>query len=215
MPSMCQTALCLALYIYYLSLLRSPGKLNTSSCRLINVRTKILTPKPMFSPHYVMLSSYMWVLSCPFHLLVGSCFSRFLSLNGYSENGSYEPLSLLCFSWKGKISLGQCFFGFKTQSQTKTTYGPSLHRMPNGYKISVLIFKATICSYNVFVLIRNMCHLGADNLQRSVHSSGTRRKILFFFGNVGTSSGQLNEFQPPLVPFQFSNLIQGATCPVQ
>lgn len=94
-------------------------------------------------------------------------------------------------------------------------YGPSLHRVPNGSKISVLIFKATICSYNVFVLIRNICHLGADSLQKSVHSSGTRRKILFFLGNVGTSSGQLNEFQPPLVPFQFGNLVQGAACPVQ
>lgn len=56
---------------------------------------------------------------------------------------------------------------------------------PDGSKISKLIFKATICSYDAFVLIRNMRHVGADKLQRSSHTRGTIRKMFFFLRDVG------------------------------
>lgn len=65
MPSMCQIALCSALYhIYYLSLLKPLEKLNIpklqASCKCQNKDSNFsLNPKPMFFSHYVMLSSYM------------------------------------------------------------------------------------------------------------------------------------------------------------
>lgn len=93
-------------------------------------------------------------------------------------------------------------FGFKAQGQTG--YGCSLHRTPDGSKISKLIFKATICSYDDFVLIRNMCHLGADKLQRSVHSSGTMRKIFLFSGILELYQGSWRmNFSPHLFPLSW------------
>lgn len=57
----------------------------------------------------------------------------------------------------------------------------------------VLICKATISSYNAFVVIRIIGHLRVDKLQRYVHSSGTVRKIPPFLPLLITSPRQLVE----------------------
>lgn len=182
--------------------LQSPCFVPLSHATLSNVNT--LLPLPLTNGVKLQqIPDSWWVLK--------KCKLLF-SLSNLQRN---HCLHNLC-QQEGKDSLGQCLFGFKAQGQTETVYGPSLHRTPNDSEISTLIFKAIICSYNAFVLIRNMCHLGADKLQRSVLSSGKWERILFSLSDVEAFPGQLkNEFQPPLVPSQWNTLVLGAACHAQ
>lgn len=111
---------------------------------------------------------------------------------------------------EGKDSLGQCLFGFKARTRLFTAPAFTEHS----------VAPRSLCHFSrPHLLIQCLCadqkHVppwGQILCKQMI--SGTMRKILFLLRDVGASPGQLkNEFQPPLVPFQLGNLVQGATFP--